>query len=208
MRRTHTLLIAGLAGCAALAACNGTSQQPTPEATEAVSANEGAPLQSAGWDRLFTSPADALAAASDDGFAPESYDPTGGEPPYQAKSAPITLSGSTPDAANQASFTASGNQADKIGTITFSLQLGDSGTAKQAEQHFADMIRQYLSSFGIEDDKNLLAAITNEQNTDGTIAGTPVTIDTGVQTGAMPEVINVTFTRPDATSPDNSKPQG
>ncbi|WNO53355.1 hypothetical protein [Stakelama saccharophila] len=194
-----------LTGCLALGACNATSDTSVRE-REAERAQQIEALT--GWDRVFGAPEEALKWSRQYGFATRDYQPTGARPAYRAAGKAITLSSTAAEMPNKATFVATGRTADALEQIVFTLKLTDPDNAATAEKRFADLIRQYLAKFDIEDDGALLDAITQETSTGGTIEGAPVTVERSDATEAMPAAITVTFTRPAATSADNSKPQG
>ncbi len=176
-----------------LAACGQSG--PTVLENEAKDAATAATMQ--GWDRAFGAPRETIGRVNQFGYRATDYAADG--PTFLAKGGPITLSQSDAKAPNTGTFEAAGATADKIDRLVFTLSLTDAANAETAKKRFVEVLRGFLSQYGI-DDEGGFDAITSEQSADGPIGGAPASIDVTKGADGRP-IITVTFNRPTGTTP-------
>ncbi|TKD51174.1 hypothetical protein [Sphingomonas baiyangensis] len=187
----------------ALAGCERTPPEPTVLENEAAQAATAATMR--GWDRAFNMPAEAVAFANQFGFRAPTY-AADGDGSFLSQGNPITLSQSDAENPNTGAFEVAGSRADVAERFVFTLAITDPANAATAKQRFADVITGFLSQYEIEDD-GALGAVTNEQDADGMLAGTPMSV--AVAPGDDDSrTITVTFSRPATTTPDIQPAQG
>lgn len=188
-------LALSLFASALVAGCNSQPAEPTVREQEEERARTAATLR--GFDRAFGVPAETVSFANQFGFRASPYAADGDS--YLARGNPVMLSWSGAERPNMGNFEAAGTTADRLDRIVFTLSLTDLANADTAKERFTTVIRDFLAKYQI-DDQNALDAITSEQDADGMIAGTPMSVATASGEGDA-RTITVTFTRPAASTP-------
>lgn len=184
-----------LAAAVLLAGCNSEPAGPTIREQEEERTRTAATLQ--GFDRAFGVPAETIGFANQFGFRAGEYAADGDS--YLARGNPIMLSWSGAERPNTGNFEVAGATADRLERIVFTLSLTDAANADTAKERFTTVIRDFLSKYQI-DDEGALDAIASEQDADGIVAGTPMSIANASGEGDV-RTITVTFTRPAVSTP-------
>jgi hypothetical protein len=176
-----------------LAACGESG--PSTLDNEAREAQIAATLK--GWDRVFGAPAETIGRVNQFGYRASAYAADGAT--FLSKGNAITLSQSDAKAPNTGGFEAAGAGADHIDRLVFTLSITDAANADTAKQRFVEVLKGFMSQYGLADD-DALQAIARETDGDLRVAGVPASIS--VTNGADDtRAITVTFTRPTGTTP-------
>ena len=200
MIRTRALIATALL----LAGCG--EQPPSVLDTEAAQAKAVKALR--GWDRVFAAPRDAVGAANQFGFAAAAYAASGTTPAYRASGKPVMMSSSYAKAPNSATFTLTGAKADMADRAQFTLTITDPADIATARKRFGQLVGDWLARFDIKDRDGVTQAIATGSDVDGLTDGAPASVDFTPVGSAMPTRIDVTFTRPEGSTPDTSKTRG
>jgi hypothetical protein len=176
-----------------LAACGESG--PTVLENEAREAQTAETLK--GWDRVFGAPAETIGHVNQFGYRAGAYAADGAT--FLSKGNPITLSQSDAKAPNTGGFEAAGAGASHIDRLVFTLSITDAANADTAKRRFADVLKGFLSQYGLADDE-ALRAISSETDGDLRVAGIPASIAVTKGAGDTRTLI-VTFTRPTGTTP-------
>ncbi len=153
-----------------------------------------------GWDRAFGVPSSATGAANQFGFGVGPY--AAAKTGFAATGRPIMMSNSGAADPSIAIFTLEGAKADLADHIVFALKITDPIDVETARQRFAQTIGDFMGKFDIRDGGAVGNAILANESLQGKVSGATATV------ANTPTRIDVTFTRPGATSPDTSKTRG
>ncbi|MEG3164877.1 DUF6030 family protein [Sphingomonas sp. PB2P19] len=195
MRTVAVLTLAGL-----LAGCG----KPAPTVRETEATKVAAVSTLTGWDRVFASPQEVIGAINQAGLGidmPAAAD-------YALSGHERMISNSSAAVPNTINATVKGAEPARIDTITYSLSLTDPVDAKTARRRFAQTIGDFLTRFKLPGFAALLDAARDGQPFAQTVAGAPASVVVVPPANGAPERIDVTFTRPAAISPGNTKTQG
>lgn len=204
IRRASPLL--ALAFASALAGCGGGTA-PTVHDAEAERANAMADVT--GWHRMFDGVPESLAAARQFGYRTGDYAAAADGTGFRAESEPVALTTmGGPESTSR--FVTTGPTDAQFATIAFTLDIPegpvDGELASAAKTRFTAVLRDYLSQFAIAAGDGF-APVAAEQDADTAIGDVPTQIQVTPLQGESRR-ITVTFTRPEAISPDHSQPQG
>lgn len=184
-----------LPALAVLAGCN-AAPAPEPTLAEKEAAERNAAAELKGWDRAFGFPTETIGRLNQFGYRLGAYEAVPGG--FAAKGTEITLSQSDAKSPNKGSVEVAGATAAAIDRIVFTLALTDDANADTAKKRLTDVVRGFLFQYGI-DDEGALDAIAAEQDADGMIGTTPVSI--AVEKGDAARRLTIAFRRPSATAP-------
>ena len=187
-------MVAMLAGCG----------KPAPTVQQRESTQIAQVSTLTGWQRVFASPQETIGAINQAGLGldmPAAAD-------YALTGHARMISNSSAPAPNTVNATVKGADAAQIDTITYALTLSDPVDAKTARIRFAQMIGDFLTRFKLPGFAALLDATRDGQPFAKTVAGAPASVVVVPAANGAPARIDVTFIRPAATSPGNTKTQG